>query len=157
MWEKVVLNLLSNALKYTFAGSISVPVRRQGDDACITVADTGIGVAEAEMPRLFERFHRIESAHARSNEGSGIGLALVKELVNLHGGAIKAESMEGAGTAFTICLPFGADHLSADAVGAGNGHGRHPAASPNPSCRRRFAGFPANPTRSRRSAMGIER
>ena len=121
MWEKVVLNLLSNALKFTFAGSISVRVRRQGGDACITVADTGIGVAADEMPRLFERFHRIESAHARSNEGSGIGLALVQELVNLHGGSIDAESVEGVGTTFTICLPFGADHLSADAVGAASG------------------------------------
>ena len=116
MWEKVVLNLLSNALKYTFDGSISVSVGRVGDSAVVTVADTGIGVPEAEMTRLFERFHRIESARARSNEGSGIGLALVKELVTLHGGAIKAKSTEGSGTAFTIHLPFGTDHLPADAV-----------------------------------------
>ncbi len=77
MWEKVVLNLLSNALKYTFTGTITVRVFREGDDAVVTVADTGIGVSAAEMPRLFERFHRIENARARSTEGSGIGLALV--------------------------------------------------------------------------------
>ncbi len=116
MWEKVVLNLLSNALKFTFDGSIVVSVRREGDDAVVTIVDTGIGIAEEEMPRLFERFHRIESAQARSNEGSGIGLALVHELVNLHGGTIAAESTEGSGTTFTVRLPFGFAHLPADAV-----------------------------------------
>ncbi len=73
------------------------------------------------MPRLFERFHRIESAHARSNEGSGIGLALVQELVSLHGGTISADSVEGAGTTFTIRLPFGSAHLTADAVASTGG------------------------------------
>lgn len=111
MWEKVVLNLLSNALKFTFDGSITVSVRRDAANAVITVADTGIGVPLAEQPRLFERFHRIENARARSNEGSGIGLALVRELVNLHGGTIVAESVEGAGTTFIIRLPFGSAHL----------------------------------------------
>jgi PAS domain S-box-containing protein len=116
MWEKVVLNLLSNALKYTFDGSITVRVARDGDEAVVSVADTGVGVPAAEMPRLFERFHRIENARARSTEGSGIGLALVKELIGLHGGAITAESVEGAGTTFTIRLPLGVAHLPADAL-----------------------------------------
>ncbi|MGE0216347.1 SpoIIE family protein phosphatase [Mycolicibacterium sp.] len=116
MWEKVVFNLLSNALKFTFDGSIAIEVRRDGDAAVVTVADTGIGVAAAEMPRLFERFHRIENTRARSYEGSGIGLALVKELVALHGGTIEAESAEGRGTTFTIRLRFGAAHLPPDAV-----------------------------------------
>jgi PAS domain S-box-containing protein len=114
MWEKVVLNLLSNALKFTFNGSITVRVRREDPHAVVTVTDTGIGVPAAEMPRLFERFHRIETARARSNEGSGIGLALVKELVGLHGGSIVGDSAEGVGTTFTIRLPFGAAHLPAD-------------------------------------------
>jgi PAS domain S-box-containing protein len=113
MWEKVVLNLLSNALKFTFDGSIRVAVRAEGGDAVVTVADTGIGVPEQEMPRLFERFHRIENTRSRSNEGSGIGLALVQELVQLHGGSITASSTEGAGTTFTIRLPFGHAHLPA--------------------------------------------
>ncbi len=121
MWEKVVLNLLSNALKFTFDGSIAVRVRREDGEAVVTVADTGIGVPTEEMPRLFERFHRIGSAHARSNEGSGIGLALVQELVHLHGGTITAQSAEGAGTTFTIRLPFGAAHLPADAVASARG------------------------------------
>ena len=116
MWEKVVLNLLSNALKFTFDGSIRIAVRAEGGQAVVTVADTGIGVPAREMPRLFERFHRIENTRSRSNEGSGIGLALVQELVQLHGGTITASSTEGAGTTFTIRLPFGHAHLPAGAL-----------------------------------------
>ncbi|WP_433405081.1 SpoIIE family protein phosphatase [Streptomyces sp. CA-146814] len=116
MWEKVVLNLLSNALKFTFEGAIRVGVGVQDDEAVVRITDTGIGVAAEEMPRLFERFHRIENARSRSNEGSGIGLALVKELVGLHGGVITADSAEGEGTSFTIHLPFGSAHLPAGAL-----------------------------------------
>ncbi len=121
MWEKVVLNLLSNALKFTFEGSITARVGRENTDAdtyaTVAVTDTGTGIPAAEMPRLFERFHRIETARARSTEGSGIGLALVKELVGLHGGTITADSQEGIGTTFTVRLPFGvAAQLSADEV-----------------------------------------
>ncbi|MGC9669638.1 SpoIIE family protein phosphatase [Planosporangium sp. 12N6] len=111
MWEKVVLNLLSNALKFTFAGSIRVSVRAEDGRAVVEVADTGIGVPAEEMPRLFERFHRIPQTRSRSNEGSGIGLALVKELVELHGGTITATSAPGVGTTFTVRLPFGSAHL----------------------------------------------
>jgi PAS domain S-box-containing protein len=117
LWEKVMLNLLSNALKFTLDGSITVRLRREDHQAVITIADTGVGVPATEMPRLFERFHRIETARARSNEGSGIGLALVKELVGLHGGTIAADSAEGVGTTFTIGLPFGTAHLPAGAYG----------------------------------------
>ena len=116
MWEKVLLNLLSNALKFTFEGSIRVTLREEGGQAVLRVADTGIGVPRDEMPRLFERFHRIENTRSRSNEGSGIGLALVRELVGLHGGAITAESDEGSGTTFTIRLPFGSGHLPVGSV-----------------------------------------
>ncbi|MEU9556439.1 SpoIIE family protein phosphatase [Streptomyces fumanus] len=116
MWEKVVLNLLSNALKFTFEGSIQVAVRAEDGHAVVTIADTGIGVPAEEMPRLFERFHRIETARSRSNEGSGIGLALVKELVGLHGGTITAVSTLGEGTRFTVRLPFGTGHLPDEAL-----------------------------------------
>jgi len=116
MWEKVVLNLLSNALKFTFDGSIAVRVRSTGGEAVVTISDSGIGIAADQMPRLFERFHRIENARSRSNEGSGIGLALVRELVSLHGGTITADSVEGQGTRFVIRLPFGHGHLPADSV-----------------------------------------
>ncbi|MFD2419734.1 SpoIIE family protein phosphatase [Amycolatopsis pigmentata] len=116
MWEKVILNLLSNALKFTFDGSIRVAVYAESEHAVVTVADTGVGVPEREMSRLFERFYRIHNTRARSNEGSGIGLALVKELVGLHGGTISADSREGEGTTFTIRLPFGHAHLPDDAL-----------------------------------------
>ncbi|WP_329792316.1 SpoIIE family protein phosphatase [Lentzea sp. DG1S-22] len=116
LWEKVVLNLLSNALKFTVDGAVGVSVRAGAGGAVVTVSDTGVGVPEHEMPRLFERFHRIEHSWSRSKEGSGIGLALVQELVGLHGGTIRAESTEGVGTRFTIELPFGTDHLPADAI-----------------------------------------
>ncbi|BBY30244.1 SpoIIE family protein phosphatase [Mycolicibacterium sediminis] len=131
MWEKVVLNLLSNAVKFTFEGSIEVRVERVGAEAVVTIADTGIGVAADEVPRLFERFHRIENARARSNEGSGIGLALVQELVSLHGGSITADSREGVGTTFTIRLPFGSAHLAPESIVAAPG-ARSTAATADP-------------------------
>lgn len=116
MWEKVMLNLLSNALKFTFDGSLGVTVRQEGDGAVVTVSDTGVGIAAHEMPHLFERFHRISGVRARSHEGSGIGLALVRELVLLHGGTITADSTPNRGTCFTVRLPFGSAHLPADSV-----------------------------------------
>ncbi|WP_373365613.1 SpoIIE family protein phosphatase [Mycobacterium kansasii] len=116
MWEKVVLNLLSNALKFTFEGSIAVRVGGGDSAAVVTVSDTGVGVPAAEMPRLFERFHRVETVQARSNEGSGIGLALVKELVGLLGGSITVDSSQAGGTTFTIRLPYGTAHLPAGAL-----------------------------------------
>jgi PAS domain S-box-containing protein len=109
MWEKVVLNLLSNAFKFTFEGGITVTLAGQSETVALTVRDTGTGIPEAELPRLFERFHRIEDQRSRSFEGSGIGLALVQELVRLHDGAIAVESEYGKGTAFTVTIPFGAE------------------------------------------------
>jgi PAS domain S-box-containing protein len=168
MWEKVVLNLLSNAFKFTFEGGIDVELRigerglRMGDrglrigdcglrieesgiqseipnsqsqipnsqseianlqsqiphpkSAILTVRDTGTGIPPAEMPRLFERFHRIENARGRTHEGSGIGLALVQELVKLHGGSISAESEVGRGTVFHVSIPLGSAHLPREQV-----------------------------------------
>ncbi len=118
MWETVLLNLLSNAFKFTLQGRISVSVAADphGRGAVVTVEDTGIGIPQAELPRLFERFHRVAGAQGRSFEGSGIGLALVSELVKLHGGEIVAESTPGEGTKFTVTLPFGASHLPPEQV-----------------------------------------
>jgi signal transduction histidine kinase len=118
MWEKIVLNLLSNAFKFTFEGTIRVALRAAGDHAELTVADTGIGIAPQELPRLFERFHRVEGARARTHEGSGIGLALVRDLVGLHGGTVAVQSRPGAGTTFTVCLPFGSAHLPPEGLAA---------------------------------------
>src|SRR4051794_9163187 len=116
MWEKIVLNLLSNAVKFTFEGGISVRLRQEDGAAVLTVQDTGTGVPPEELPRLFERFHRVERARSRSGEGSGIGLAMVRELVGLPGGTITAESEPDVGTTFTITLPLGAAHLPAERV-----------------------------------------
>ncbi|WP_437297797.1 ATP-binding protein [Sorangium sp. So ce426] len=116
MWEKIVLNLLSNALKFTFEGEIAMALRVCGDHVELVVRDTGTGVPEHELPHLFERFHRVQGARARTHEGSGIGLALVHELVRLHGGSIRAESRLGEGTAFTIAIPRGSAHLPAERV-----------------------------------------
>ncbi len=112
MWEKIVLNLLSNALKATFEGEIRVSVSSNESGALLTVQDTGTGIPENELPHLFERFNRIEGARSRSHEGSGIGLALVHELVELHGGKIIVESEVGSGTTFKVHLRFGHEHLS---------------------------------------------
>jgi anti-anti-sigma factor len=114
MWEKVVLNLLSNALKFTFTGGITVRLREDGGRAVLTVADTGTGIPAAELPRLFERFSRVSGARSRSGEGSGIGLAMVRELVGLHGGGIDVDSTPDVGTTFTVALPLGSAHLPAD-------------------------------------------
>jgi PAS domain S-box-containing protein len=113
MWEKIVLNLLSNALKFTLAGEITVSLREEDLGAVLEVRDTGVGVPPAEVPRLFERFHRVEGVQGRTQEGSGIGLALVQELVKLHGGTITVESELGAGTTFRVRVPLGAAHLPA--------------------------------------------
>jgi len=108
MWEKVVLNLLSNAFKFTFEGEVAVTARPSADAAWaeISVRDTGTGIAADQIPHLFERFRRIEGARGRSYEGTGIGLALVKELVELHGGSLAVESTVGRGSMFTVRLPF---------------------------------------------------
>jgi signal transduction histidine kinase len=116
MWENIVLNLLSNALKYTSAGGIAVELQWRGDHVALRVADTGIGIAEAEQPRLFERFHRVKGAWSRSHEGTGIGLALVRELaVNLGGDASVASTL-GAGSVFTVAVKTGFAHLPADRI-----------------------------------------
>lgn len=114
MWEKIVLNLLSNAFKFTFEGEISVQLQGRAGAVELKVRDTGIGIQAAELPHLFERFHRVKGAKGRSFEGSGIGLSLVQELVKLHQGTIEVESVEGEGTCFTIAIPTGTAHLPQD-------------------------------------------
>jgi len=120
MWEKIVLNLISNAFKFTLAGEIRVSLRAGGDHARLQVRDTGSGIPAEEMPRLFERFHRVENARGRTHEGSGIGLALVQELVRLHGGEVAAESEPGRGSCFSVRLPLGSAHLPREQLGKGH-------------------------------------
>eukprot|EP01102_Stenamoeba_stenopodia_P014167 TRINITY_DN4679_c0_g1_i1.p1 TRINITY_DN4679_c0_g1~~TRINITY_DN4679_c0_g1_i1.p1 ORF type:complete len:1360 (+),score=312.03 TRINITY_DN4679_c0_g1_i1:321-4400(+) len=131
MWEKIVLNLLSNAFKFTLEGGITVKLHESykpefgaingggpsnnesANSVVLSIADTGCGIPEHEMPRLFERFHRVQGNNrGRSFEGSGIGLALVYELVKLHGGLIECKSKEGAGTQFSVTIPLGKSHLT---------------------------------------------
>lgn len=119
MWEKVVLNLISNAFKFTLEGEVAVRMFADGTHAVLRVRDSGIGIPEQELPRIFDRFHRVRGARGRSYEGTGIGLALVQELVKLHGGTISAESVLGRGATFTVRIPFGNAHLPADRVNTG--------------------------------------
>ncbi|HVV48168.1 MAG TPA: ATP-binding protein [Polyangia bacterium] len=118
MWERIVLNLLSNAFKFTFEGAISVVQRQAGGSLVLEVSDSGVGIPERELPHVFERFHRIEGTQARTHEGSGIGLALVRDTVALHGGKVAVESRPGAGSKFTVSLPLGTAHLPADRIAA---------------------------------------
>ncbi len=114
MWEKVVLNLVSNAFKFTLRGEVRVTVRAVDGAPQFTVSDTGTGIPREAQPQLFERFYRVHGAQGRTHEGSGIGLALVHELVKLHGGTVRVESEIGRGSAFIVRLAFGCAHLPAD-------------------------------------------
>ena len=118
MYEKIVLNLLSNAFKFTLEGEIEVALNPARDYVELSVRDTGVGIPAEEMPRLFERFYRSKGVQGRTYEGTGIGLALVQELVKLHGGSIRAHSVQGQGTNFIVSIPFGKSHLPSDKIQA---------------------------------------
>ncbi len=115
MYEKIVLNLISNAFKFTFEGGIRIALDSHQGRARLSVADTGVGIPEAEVPHLFERFHRVQGTKGRSYEGSGsgsgIGLALVQDLARLHGGVASASSRLGAGSRFEVSFPLGTSPL----------------------------------------------
>lgn len=117
MWEKIVFNLLSNAFKFTFEGRITVTLETRHGQAILKVSDTGTGIPEVELPLIFDRFHRIQNARGRTHEGTGIGLALVHELVKLHGGIAEVNSVLGQGSTFTIKLPLGSSHLPSAQIG----------------------------------------
>ena len=116
MWEKIILNLLSNAFKFTFQGTIRVALQESGSGIHVSVADTGTGIPEHELPHLFKRFHRVQGVQGRTYEGTGIGLALVEDLVKLHGGTVWAESQLGIGTTFHFHILKGFQHLPAEQV-----------------------------------------
>jgi len=123
LFEKIVLNLLSNAFKFTFDGGITVKLRQQGHMAVLSVSDTGVGISEDQQQRIFERFRRVEGTRSRTHEGSGIGLALVRDLVELLHGHIELDSTLGAGSTFTIKLPLGHAHLRDEQLGVGHSPG----------------------------------
>lgn len=120
MWEKIVLNLLSNAFKYTLAGLIEVSLHVIPDARCVelTIRDTGCGIPEAELPRIFERFHRVAGQGGRTQEGTGIGLSLVQELVKMHGGTVRVLSEPDKGTSFFVRIPTGLAHLPVERIAA---------------------------------------
>src|SRR5262249_49135452 len=117
-YEKIVLNLLANAFKFTLSGGIDVELRDAGEAVELSITDTGVGIADDQLPHVFEPFHRIEGVPARTHEGSGIGLALVQELAKLHGGSVRVKSVLGKGSTFTVSIPKGSGHLPQDHIGA---------------------------------------
>jgi PAS domain S-box-containing protein len=121
MWEKIVANLVANALKFTWEGRVDVTLRALPKHAELVVRDTGVGIPAEQLPYVFQRFHRVPDTSGRSNEGAGIGLALVDELVRRQHGRVRVTSEEGAGSTFTVWLPLG----------------RRPASEPPPGRRRR--------------------
>ena len=116
MWEKIVLNLLSNAFKFTFEGAITVTLRELSSHVELMVSDTGTGIPAQDLPQLFKRFHRVQGAKGRSYEGTGIGLALVEDLVKLHGGSVQVQSKLKEGTTFRVTIPKGFRHLPSERV-----------------------------------------
>jgi signal transduction histidine kinase len=98
---------LQNAIKYSpEGGRIAVGLRREGNQAIVTVSDSGIGIPEKDVPEIFTRFFRAMNVDPRQISGLGVGLYIVKEIVIRHGGTIEVESREGEGTTFTVCLPM---------------------------------------------------
>lgn len=110
--DKIIVNLLSNALKFTpEGGSVQIALEfisiNQTDFIQIKISDTGIGIPADRLPHIFDRFYQVDDSHMRCHEGTGIGLALTKELVELHGGEITVTSEQRAGSTFTVTLPVG--------------------------------------------------
>ncbi|MBB2481261.1 PAS domain S-box protein [Bacillus sp. APMAM] len=104
--RQIILNLVANAITYTPEhGMIEINVEEKDSDVKLIVKDTGIGISEKDLPRIFERFYRVDKARSRNSGGTGLGLAIVKHLVESHRGVIEVESQEGKGTQFTITLP----------------------------------------------------
>jgi PAS domain S-box-containing protein len=116
LWGKLVLNLLSNALKFTFSGGITIALGQEDGAATLSVSDTGVGIPPEDQAHLFERFRRVRDARSRTHEGSGIGLALVAEIAQLHGGGITVTSRPGEGSTFRVRVPFGSAHLDPDRI-----------------------------------------
>ena len=145
MWEKVVLNLLSNAFKFTFNGGITVKLIWRPADVQLSVADTGVGIPAAQVPHVFDRFHRVEQSRGRTQEGSGIGLALVHEIVAMHGGSVTVESRENIGSTFTVTIPRGVAHLPPERV-AHRAKEAAPFVAATPYVQEALRWLPATPT-----------
>jgi len=103
--EQLFINLIDNAVKYTEQGGITIRIHTEGEAVCITVQDTGIGIPEQHIPRIFERFYVVDKARSRQAGGTGLGLSIVKHIVMQHQGTIEVKSAVGSGTSFIIRLP----------------------------------------------------
>ncbi|MBK9098683.1 MAG: response regulator [bacterium] len=116
-FEKIITNILSNALKFTpEGGSVEVEARRGKGSNNIEISDTGIGIPADRIDKIFDRFYQVDGSHTREHEGTGIGLSLTKELIELHKGKISVESEPGKESTFTISLPLGKDHLRPEEI-----------------------------------------
>ena len=105
--DEMIFNLCDNAVKYNKPnGKVTVTVKNEGMHKVVSVADTGIGVPEADKDRIFERFYRVDKARSRETGGTGLGLAITKSVVLMHQGALKIQSKEGEGTIFTVRIPL---------------------------------------------------
>lgn len=110
--EKIITNILSNAFKFTpEGGRIEVTLSKDDKYVNTIISDTGIGIPKEKMSKIFDRFYQVDGSHTREQEGTGIGLALTKELVDIHKGKIDVESEESKGTTFTFSIPLGKEHL----------------------------------------------
>ena len=115
--EKIITNILSNAFKFTpEGGRIEVTLHKDDKYVNTIISDTGIGISKEKIPKIFDRFYQVDGSHTREQEGTGIGLALTKELVDLHKGKIEVESEESKGTTFTISIPLGKEHLMPEEI-----------------------------------------
>ena len=104
--SQILRNLMENAIKYNVTGGeVLVTTRRQGAQVLLSVADTGVGIPEADMPRIFERFYRVDKARSRAAGGTGLGLSIVRDAVRHHGGTITVQARQPAGVVFTVILP----------------------------------------------------
>ena len=105
--EQVLVNLIDNAIKYTpGGGSITVTALVQNNMASVQIKDTGIGILSQDVPRLFERFYRVDKARSRQSGGTGLGLSIVKHIVEMHGGSVDVQSEYGSGSTFSFMLPL---------------------------------------------------
>ncbi len=103
--KQVLINLLSNALRYTEKGFITIKAWKENGNSCFSIIDTGIGISEEDQKRIFTRFYRVDKVRSRDTGGSGIGLAIVKSIVDAHGGTITIHSTLNQGSTFTVCIP----------------------------------------------------
>ena len=115
--EKIITNILSNAFKFTAnGGRIEVTIDKDENYVNIIISDTGIGIPKEKIAKIFDRFYQVDGSHTREQEGTGIGLSLTKELVELHKGKIEVESEEGKGTNVKVSIPLGKEHLKSEEI-----------------------------------------